>query len=65
MVRIRDWWSTHVHQQTLDEIWHHRHDFDDLLYLAYEIDFDRHIARLIVHTDLYMTGPPFPGPRAK
>jgi hypothetical protein len=61
--RVAAWWSAHVDAQALDEIWHHRHDFDDLVYLRYEVDFDRHIAGLIIQTDLYLTGPPFPGPR--
>jgi len=61
--RVSAWWAAHADQQALDEVWHHRHDFDDLIYLGYEIDFDRHVAGLLIKTDLYLSGPPFPGPR--
>lgn len=57
------WWSTTVDEQYVAEIWQRRRDFDDLLYLRYEVDWDRQIAGRFLHSDLYLSGPPFAGPR--
>ncbi len=63
MAALWRWWVTTVDDQYLREIWQHRRDFDDLLYLRYEVDWDRQIAGDIISSDLYLSGPPFPGPR--
>jgi hypothetical protein len=60
---VEAWWRRNADRQYLKEIWLRRHDFDDLVYLRYEIDFDRHIAGHIICTDLYLSGPPYDDPR--
>jgi hypothetical protein len=55
----REWWLSSVDRQALSEIWLHRHDFDDMVYLRYEIDWDRFVAGEVIHTDLYLSGPPW------
>lgn len=62
-LQVRDWWSRHVDDQYLHELWLKRHDFDDLVWLRYEIEFDRSIASFVFRSDLYLTGPPFDNPR--
>ncbi|HKQ46838.1 MAG TPA: hypothetical protein VJZ71_02075 [Phycisphaerae bacterium] len=63
--RLRDWWQTSIDDQQLRELWLHRHDFDDLTYLRSEFDWDRYLASFIFNSDLYMTGPPYDGPRPR
>jgi hypothetical protein len=61
--QLRDWWVAHVHDRDIRQTWQHRQDFDDLIWLRSEIDWDRHVSTVLFHSDLYLTGPPFPGPR--
>lgn len=58
-----EWWRTHVDDRALAMNWLHRNDFDELIYLRSEADWDRFVASFAVDTDLYLTGNPFPGPR--
>ncbi|RIK62969.1 MAG: hypothetical protein DCC65_16645 [Planctomycetota bacterium] len=60
---VRAWWSRHVDDQYLRELWLLRNTFDDLIWLRYEIEFDRYIASFVFKSDLYLTGPPFDNPR--
>jgi hypothetical protein len=57
------WWRANVDDRAIAKTWHRRHDFDELIYLRSESDWDRFVASFAVDTDLYLTGPPFPGPR--
>lgn len=61
--QVAEWWTGHVDDRALSELWLHRHDFDDLRWLRYEIEWDRIIAGQVIRTDLYLTGPPYDGPR--
>ena len=63
--RVRDWWRSSIDDQLLRELWLHRHDFDYLTYLRSEFDWDRFLASFIFNSDLYMTGPPYDGPRPR
>jgi hypothetical protein len=58
----RDWWAATVEDRHLREVWHRWRDFDHLVWLRAENEFDRWIASGLVRTDLYLTGPPFDGP---
>jgi hypothetical protein len=60
--RLREWWIASIDSQSMKELWEPRRDFDHLLYLASEIEWDRYLASLVIDTDLYLTGPPFDGP---
>jgi hypothetical protein len=62
--RLRRWWESCVDDRCLSETWLRRNDFDDLAWLRSEIEWDRYVASFVFRTDLYLTGPPFPGPRA-
>ncbi len=62
-VVIRQWWGDSVRDRTLQVLWVRRSEWE-----AYQSRRDRlfsiqWIARHVIRTDLYMTGPPFPGPR--
>lgn len=61
--RVRDWWRAQVDQRAMDTLWVRRHDFDDLLWLRFEIEWDRAIAAFFLRSDLYLSGPPFDDPR--
>ena len=64
-LRVRDWWSVSIDDTQLRELWLHRHDFDDLVWLRSEIDWDRYLANFVFHSDLYLTGPPYDEPRRR
>jgi len=61
--QVRDWWARNVDDRALAETWLCRHQFDYLVWLRAEIDWDRWLASFVFQTDLYMTGPPYPSPR--
>jgi len=61
--RITAWWANHVDDVILDELWLQRHDFETLRVERDAVFNIRRIAGTIIQSDLYMTGPPFPGPR--
>jgi hypothetical protein len=63
-IELKNWWTESIDSQSMKELWGPRHDFDNLLYLASEIEWDRYLASLVIDTDLYLTGPPFDGPPA-
>ena len=63
--RVRDWWTRWVDDRALAETWLCRWQFDHLVWLRAEIDWDRWLASFVFRTDLYMTGPPFPSPRGR
>ncbi|MHC4671097.1 MAG: glycosyltransferase family protein [Planctomycetota bacterium] len=61
--RVRGWWRNCVDDRALDALWVHG---DDLVWLGDARDklFGiRKITAKIIESDLYLTGPPYPGPR--
>ena len=60
---IAAWWAGHIDGDVMDELWLHRHDFENLRAERDAVFNVRSIAAKIIRTDLYLTGPPFPGPR--
>lgn len=60
---VRAWWRADVDDVCLAEVWLPRHDFDDLIKLREEVPHARQWAAKVIRSDLYLTGPPFPGPR--
>lgn len=60
---VQSWWNAWVDDQAMRETWLHRTDFDDLIYLRAEIEWDRFLAGFIFRSDLYLTGPPYSNPR--
>jgi len=61
--RIHAWWRAYVDDRTLAEVWLPRQDFDRLIKMREEVPHARMWAGKVIRTDLYLTGPPFPGPR--
>ncbi len=64
-VRLAKWWRASIDDRQLSELWLHRHDFDDLVWLRSEIDWDRYLASFVFKTDLYLSGSPYAGPRTR
>lgn len=64
-LRLKEWWRTRIDDRQLSELWLHRHDFDDLVWLRSELDWDRYLASFVFNSDLYMTGPPYDHPRPR
>ncbi len=61
--RVRDWWRRLVDDRLVDRVWVHRDDFAAIRRTRDALFKVRSIATSIIQTDLYLTGPPFPGPR--
>lgn len=59
------WWRANVDDRAMTNTWLRRNDFDELIYLRSEADWDRFVASFAVDTDLYLTGGPFPGLRGQ
>ncbi len=57
------WWRQNVDDRQFREVWRDRERFSAIRYQRDGIFRVRTIAGSIIRTDLYMTGPPFPGPR--
>lgn len=62
-MRVRRWWYRFIDDGTLDDLWVRRDDFAPRRWTRDRLFRIRDIAARIVRTDLYLTGPPFPGPR--
>ena len=61
---LRRWWQWAVDDATLDELWVRRFDRDALRERRDEVpNARRYAARYFIRNDLYLTGPPYPGPR--
>lgn len=60
-----DWWRTHVTDETLRDTWLLRADFAAYLKAREEVPHARMWVGKVIRTDLYLTGPPFPGPRPR
>lgn len=63
VARLAGWWSCHVGDGLLEAVWLGRYDFASLRRRRDALFRIRAVAEKIILTDLYMTGPPFPGPR--
>ncbi len=61
--RVRLWWERYVDDQTLASLWVHRDDLTPLRGTRDMLFRIREIASHVIRTDLYLTGPPFPGPQ--
>jgi len=61
--RFADWWRASVTDQTLAETWLLRDKFAHWYKQREEVPHARMWASKVIRTDLYLTGPPFPGPR--
>ena len=61
--KIRSWWLNAVKDETLEALWLRHNDFQEIREARDGIFTVRGIASMIIRTDLYLTGPPFPGPR--
>ncbi|MFN0136094.1 MAG: hypothetical protein ACKVS9_08265 [Phycisphaerae bacterium] len=63
---VESWWRGNVTDATLAELWLRRDDFNDYIEGREELPHARMwVAKLFVRSDLYLTGPPFPGPRPR
>jgi hypothetical protein len=63
LVQIRQWWVDSVDNDILAVAWSRRHDWETLHQRRDRLFKIQQIASRIIQTDLYMTGPPYPGPR--
>ncbi len=61
--QVAEWWVRSVDDTFLSELWLRRSDLDDLRWLRYEILWDRILAGHVIRSDLYLSGPPYAGPR--
>ncbi|MBK8913726.1 MAG: hypothetical protein IPM64_03830 [Phycisphaerales bacterium] len=60
---VEAWWNQRVDDEQLRVVWQRRFDFDALLKAREELPHARKWAAKVFRTDLYLTGPPWPGPR--
>ena len=60
---IWQWWCAKVDETTVRGMLNDRKRVEQLRHRRDEIKRGRALAAPYVHTDLYLTGPPFPGPR--
>ncbi len=61
--QLRAWWRREMRPEYLREIVLHWERFDHLIKMREEVPHARMWASKLIETDLYLTGPPFPGPR--
>lgn len=62
---LRQWWRNHVTADTLDEFGYAELDIAPLRAQRDRLYRIREIAGQIIRSDLYLSGPPFPGPRSR
>ncbi len=63
LASIRLWWSRAVDDRILRQLWLDRQRYVRVLRDRDRLFRIRNIAGRIIQTDLYLTGPPYPGPR--
>lgn len=63
LARIRDWWVRSVDDLVMVQLWLGRSDNRRMQWDRDRLYRIREIAAGIIRTDLYLTGPPYPGPR--
>jgi hypothetical protein len=61
--QTRDWWHAHVRDIALRDIQRGRREFADLRHRRHQLYTITESAARIIRSDLYLTGPPFPGPK--
>ena len=61
--RLHRWWSAHVGEEQVRACWVERDRYADLVKMREEVPHARMWVSYVIRTDLYLTGPPFPGPR--
>ncbi|UCD29816.1 MAG: hypothetical protein JSV03_04865 [Planctomycetota bacterium] len=61
--RIYEWWHRSVDDEVVDAYWRPDNDLISLRKKRDVLFQIRRIAARFIQTDLYMTGPPYPGPR--
>ncbi len=61
--RVRVWWRGGVDDANLRAVWIRRGEFAHFVEEREEVPHSRMWAAKVIRTDLYLTGPPFPGPR--
>ncbi len=61
--RINRWWRGAVDDETLEALWRRRGEPAPLEQTRQGLFTVRSVASMIIETDLYLTGPPYPGPR--
>ncbi len=62
---IRTWWNESVTPGLLKAVWSRREEFAAMIHPREEVPHARQWAALLTRADLYLTGPPFPGPRSR
>lgn len=60
---VEAWWQRRVDDDLLHRVWLRRREFAHYKDQLEEINNGRRWVSLVLKTDLYLTGPPFPGPR--
>jgi hypothetical protein len=60
---VAHWWQSSITDEQLTLLWSRRGEFEHFIKAREELPHARQWAALIGRTDLYLTGPPFPGPR--
>ena len=63
LAEIRQWWASSVDDGILEALWLRRSEFEEIREDRDGIATVRGNAAWVIKTDLYLTGPPFPGPR--
>ena len=61
--RVSEWWRRDVDAALLELHWDRRQEFAQFIKEREEVPHSRMWAGKVVRSDLYLTGPPFPGPR--
>ncbi len=61
--RVRDWWRRRVTDRIVDRVWVRRDVFAKLRRRRERLAEVRAVTAGVIRTDLYLSGPPFPGPR--
>jgi hypothetical protein len=61
--RVDDWWRHAIDDQTFDALWTRRDDFLPYLKAREEVHNQRRRLAEYIRSDMYLTGPPFPGPK--
>jgi len=61
--RVGEWWSRAVDDELLEQVRFCREELADVREMRDELSRARALIARFVRSDLYLTGPPFPGPR--
>jgi hypothetical protein len=63
LARIRQWWTRSVDDRIMRQLWLERQRFRHWQRERDRLFQIREVAGWIIRTDLYLTGPPYPGPK--